>query len=58
MYVFLVHVLLRSSVFHNHRHSELSFNHGEVRFVDIKSIPARKELISGLFKCLKPPNCT
>lgn len=40
------------------RHSELSFNHGEVRFVDIRSIPAPKKPITGLFKCLKPPNCT
>lgn len=40
------------------RHSELSFRHGEVRFVDIRTIPSPKEPISGLFKCLKPPNCT
>ncbi|XP_059070568.1 uncharacterized protein LOC131860206 [Cryptomeria japonica] len=45
------------SSFSNCRHSELFFNPGEVRFVDIRTIPAPKKPPSGLFKCLKPPNC-
>ncbi|CAH1428448.1 unnamed protein product [Lactuca virosa] len=40
------------------RHSELSFEPGEVRFFDPSSIPTYKQPASALYKCLKPPNCT
>ncbi|CAI0545781.1 unnamed protein product [Linum tenue] len=40
------------------RHHELSFEPGEVRFVDINSIPAYKQPASAVYKCLNPPSCT
>ncbi|XP_028769915.1 uncharacterized protein LOC114727373 [Neltuma alba] len=39
------------------RHRDLSFAPGEVRFVDIKSIPTYKQPASAVYKCLNPPNC-
>ncbi|KAG7019824.1 hypothetical protein SDJN02_18788 [Cucurbita argyrosperma subsp. argyrosperma] len=39
------------------RHHDLSFAPGEVRFVDISSIPSYKQPASAVYKCLNPPNC-
>ncbi|XP_038893534.1 uncharacterized protein LOC120082439 [Benincasa hispida] len=39
------------------RHHDLSFAPGEVRFVDIRSIPSYKQPASAVYKCLNPPNC-
>ncbi|KAH9621029.1 hypothetical protein KSS87_020626 [Heliosperma pusillum] len=38
-------------------HRDLSFNPGEVRLVDVKSIPAYKKPTTNVYKCLNPPNC-
>lgn len=40
------------------RHRELSFEPGEVRFVDTKSVPTYKQPASAVYKCQNPPNCT
>lgn len=40
------------------RHRDLSFGPGEVRFVDVNSIPKYKQPASGIYKCLNPPKCT
>ncbi|XP_074316903.1 uncharacterized protein LOC141653136 [Silene latifolia] len=39
------------------RHRDLSFSPGEVRLVDVKSIPAYKKPTTNVYKCLNPPNC-
>ncbi|KAL6318652.1 hypothetical protein AAG906_000730 [Vitis piasezkii] len=39
------------------RHRDLSFGPGEVRFVDINSIPTYKQPASAVYKCLNPPSC-
>lgn len=39
------------------RHSDLSFAPGEVRYVDISSIPAYKQPASAVYKCRNPPIC-
>uniref|UniRef100_A0A6M2E8Y9 Phosphoglycerate mutase family protein n=1 Tax=Populus davidiana TaxID=266767 RepID=A0A6M2E8Y9_9ROSI len=39
------------------RHRDLSFAPGEVRFVDISSIPAYKQPASAVYKCRNPPIC-
>ncbi|KAM7273861.1 hypothetical protein ACFE04_028525 [Oxalis oulophora] len=40
------------------RHMELSFQPGEVRFVDPSSIPKYKQPASAVYKCFNPPNCS
>ncbi|XP_071703507.1 uncharacterized protein [Rutidosis leptorrhynchoides] len=40
------------------RHSELSFEPGEVRYFDPSTIPTYKQPASALYKCLNPPSCT
>ncbi|KAJ6294042.1 hypothetical protein OIU76_022174 [Salix suchowensis] len=40
------------------RHRDLSFAPGEVRFVDISSIPTYKQPASAIYKCRNPPICT
>ncbi|CAN0889161.1 hypothetical protein LINGRAHAP2_LOCUS16036 [Linum grandiflorum] len=40
------------------RHHELAYAPGEVRYVDINSIPTYKQPASAVYKCLNPPNCT
>lgn len=41
------------------QHSRLAFAPGEVRYVDVESIPAvPRTPLSGLLKCLNPPQCT
>lgn len=39
------------------RHRDLSFAPGEVRYVDISSIPAYKQPASAVYKCRNPPIC-
>ncbi|KAK8692653.1 hypothetical protein V6N13_070260 [Hibiscus sabdariffa] len=39
------------------RHRDLSFDPGEVRYVDSRSIPTYKQPASAVYKCLNPPNC-
>lgn len=39
------------------RHRDLSFAPGEVRFVDISSIPTYKQPASAVYKCRNPPIC-
>ncbi|CAN1154532.1 hypothetical protein LINPERPRIM_LOCUS41165 [Linum perenne] len=40
------------------RHHELAYAPGEVRYVDINSVPTYKQPASAVYKCLNPPNCT
>ncbi|XP_031491397.1 uncharacterized protein LOC116258402 [Nymphaea colorata] len=39
------------------RHMDLSFVPGEVRRVDVESIPAYRQPASAVYKCLNPPSC-
>ncbi|KAJ9163737.1 hypothetical protein P3X46_023371 [Hevea brasiliensis] len=39
------------------RHRDLSFDPGEVRFVDTSSIPTYQQPASAVYRCLNPPVC-